>query len=208
MTEVVQVARASGVRLEKVSGTLDLDWIALTDAERHVAGSPGLFAKHALLLAVGARFRRLRSSMLTAIERGRPPAVDFLNGEVSTRGEKFGIPTPINTAVREQVLEIARGKARPSIELSRAFYEKTRSLVTPEGLALRPPAPPADAPPADAPPADAPPADAPPAAGGTTSQMEPLPEALTLGSEGSQPAPPALPAPPSPTVIDEPDKGA
>ena len=71
MTETVLVARALGVRLEKVSGTLDLDWIALTDAERVSAGSPGLVAKHALLLAVGARFRRLRSSMLAAIERGR-----------------------------------------------------------------------------------------------------------------------------------------
>ena len=31
MTEAVEVARAEEVRLEKVSGTLDLDWIALTD---------------------------------------------------------------------------------------------------------------------------------------------------------------------------------
>src|SRR6185503_14124132 len=96
MTEAVAVARALGVALEKVSGTLDLDWIALTDSERVAAGSPGLFAKHALLLAVGARYRRLRSSMLAAIERGRPPAVDFLNGEVVTRGKTHGIATPIN----------------------------------------------------------------------------------------------------------------
>jgi 2-dehydropantoate 2-reductase len=31
-TECVEVARASGVRLEKVAGTLDVDWIALTRA--------------------------------------------------------------------------------------------------------------------------------------------------------------------------------
>ena len=135
---VVGVARASSVRLEKVSGTLDLDWIALSDGERHIAGSPSLFAKHALLMAVGARFRRLRSSMLSAIERGRPPAVDFLNGEVSTRGAKFGVPTPINGAIREEVLEIAAGKKRPSLDLARSFYERTRALVTPEALAARP----------------------------------------------------------------------
>jgi 2-dehydropantoate 2-reductase len=129
MTETVAVARALGVTLEKVSGTLDLDWIALTDSERVAAGSPGLFAKHALLLAVGARYRRLRSSMLSAIERGRPPAVDFLNGEVITRGKALGIPTPINTAVREQVLEIARGKATPSIDLMRRFFERTRDAA-------------------------------------------------------------------------------
>jgi 2-dehydropantoate 2-reductase len=129
MTETVAVARALDIRLEKVSGTLDLDWIALTDSERVSAGSPGLFAKHALLLAVGARYRRLRSSMLAAIERGRPPAVDFLNGEVVTRGAALGIPTPINSAIRDVVFEIARGKATPGIDLTRRFFERTRAVA-------------------------------------------------------------------------------
>jgi 2-dehydropantoate 2-reductase len=145
MTETVAVSRALGVRLEKVSGTLDLDWIALTDAERVAAGSPGLFAKHALLLAVGARYRRLRSSMLSAIERGRPPAVDFLNGEVVSRGADLGIPTPINAAIRMQVLEIARGKAKPGHDLCRAFFERTRGLLGGAGLDASPPS--VDAPP-------------------------------------------------------------
>ena len=128
MTEAVLVARAQGVRLEKVAGTIDLDWIALTEADRQATvGSSSLFAKHALLLAVGARYRRLRSSMLAAIERGRPPAVDFLNGEVTTRGAALGIATPLNSAVREQVLAIAARKARPSIDLLRSFWQRTRA---------------------------------------------------------------------------------
>jgi 2-dehydropantoate 2-reductase len=129
MTETVHVARAIGIRLEKVSGTLDLDWLALLDTERSSAGSPGLVAKHALLLAVGARYRRLRSSMLAAIERGRPPAVEFLNGEVVTRGSALGIPTPVNYAVREQVLAIATGEHRSSLDLARAVYERTRAVA-------------------------------------------------------------------------------
>lgn len=129
MTETVQVSRALGVRLEKVAGTLDLDWIALTDAERTAAGSPGLFAKHALLLAVGARYRRMRSSMLAAIERGRPPAVDFLNGEVVTRGAALHVATPINAAVREEVLAIAARKSKPSVSLLRALFDRTRELA-------------------------------------------------------------------------------
>lgn len=135
MTEVVLVAKASGVRLEKVAGTLDLDWMALSEADRHAAGSPSLFTKHTLLLAVGARFRRMRSSMLAAIERGRPPAVDFLNGEIIEHGAKLGIPTPINAAVREQVLDIARGQCKSSVELARELFNKTRALVTREALA-------------------------------------------------------------------------
>src|SRR5262249_28230170 len=39
VTEVVTVARARGVRLEKISGTIDLDWVTLTAAERTAPGS-------------------------------------------------------------------------------------------------------------------------------------------------------------------------
>lgn len=110
ITETVEVARASGVTLEKVSGTLDLEWLALTDAERRGERPASMAAKHAMLLAVGARYRRLRSSMLAAIERGREPAVDFLNGEVVTRGEALGIPTPVNARAVEMVHDLAAGR--------------------------------------------------------------------------------------------------
>ncbi len=129
MTEVVLASRAEGVRLEKVSGTLDLDWIALTDAERNAVGSTGLFAKHAILLAVGTRFRKMRSSMLAAIERGRPPAVDFLNGEITRRGQIHGIDTPINAAIQAEVHAVAAKRKSPSLDLCRALYDNTRHLV-------------------------------------------------------------------------------
>lgn len=116
MTECVQVARAEDVRLEKVAGTLDLEWIALSDADRASRGSASLTAKHALLLAVGLRYRRMRSSMLAAIERGRTPAIDFLNGEVVTRGKQHGVPTPVNERIVETVWDIANGRTRSSRE--------------------------------------------------------------------------------------------
>ncbi len=115
MTETVEVARREGVSLEKVSGTLDLDWIALTEDEKRANGSPGLVAKHALLLAVGFRYRRMRSSMLSAIERGRSPAVDFLNGEVVDRARAHKIKAPVNTRLRDEVWRLARGEAKPSM---------------------------------------------------------------------------------------------
>jgi 2-dehydropantoate 2-reductase len=119
MTEVVHVARRERVKLEKVSGTLDLEWIALTEEEQRAAGSPSLLAKHALLYAVGLRFRRMRSSMLAAIERGRKPAVDFLNGEVVDRGKRHGVATPVNARVRSLVWDVAAGKRAPGMELLR-----------------------------------------------------------------------------------------
>lgn len=117
MTECVAVARAEGVKLEKVAGTLDLDWIALTDADRASRGSASLTAKHALLLAVGLRYRRMRSSMLAAIERGRTPSIDFLNGEVVSRGTQHGIPTPVNERIVETVWAIAKKQVNSSREL-------------------------------------------------------------------------------------------
>jgi 2-dehydropantoate 2-reductase len=125
MTEVVAVSRKENVRLEKVSGTLDLNWIALDENERRVAGSPSLVAKHGLLLAVGFRYRRMRSSMLSAIERGRAPAVEFLNGEVIERARRHGVTVTTNDHVRGKVWDIANGKAKPSLAALREVYEAT-----------------------------------------------------------------------------------
>lgn len=125
MTEVVEVAQAEGVRLEKVSGTIDLSWIALTEDEKRAAGSPGLVAKHGMLLAVGVRFRRMKSSMLSAIERGRMPAVDFLNGEVVDHARERQMAVPVNEHVRDMVWAIAKGKKTPGVELLRELYGAT-----------------------------------------------------------------------------------
>jgi len=116
MTEAVAVAKAEGVVLEKVAGTLDLDWVALSEADKAASASVSLTAKHALLLAVGLRYRRMRSSMLAAIERQRTPAIDFLNGEIVARGPRHGIATPANARIVETVWSIARGQLVSSRE--------------------------------------------------------------------------------------------
>ncbi len=127
MSEAVAVARGSGVRLEKVAGTLDLERIALTPTDVAHRGSLALFVKHAVLLAVGAKFRRMRSSMLQAIERGRTPPVDYLNGEVVQRAEALGIAAPINRRVQQLVHALARGEFRPSVRLLRQLYDDSRA---------------------------------------------------------------------------------
>lgn len=150
MTEVVNVARAEGIRLEKVAGTIDLDWLALRNLNRTAEGREdlifsetqkplpafrlpvksgsgfGLAARHAVLLSAGLKYRKLRSSMLAAIERGRPPAVDFLNGEVVERAERHGIGAHVNRAAAEFVWQIARGERRSSHETLRELYDRTR----------------------------------------------------------------------------------
>ena len=125
ISEVVRVAKAEGVSLQKVAGTVDLEWLQLPESEKR-AGSPSLAAKHGMLMAVGLRYRRLRSSMLAAIEQGKPPSVDFLNGEVVSRGKTCGISVPINAMIVETVHNIAKGRVRSSRELLDEIYERTR----------------------------------------------------------------------------------
>lgn len=114
MSEAVAVGLASGVDFEKIGGTVDLRWVALTDADRTAWLAAALVSKHALLAVVGLRYRRLRSSMLAAMERGRRPAIDFLNGEIVSRGARLGVPTPFNQAICDTVWAISRGEAQSS----------------------------------------------------------------------------------------------
>jgi 2-dehydropantoate 2-reductase len=122
-TEIVDVARASGVKPTPVAG-VSLTAMALTAGERQLQmGSPLLAGKHAVLMAVGMKYRRLRSSMLIAIERGRTPEIDFLNGEIVRRGAALGVPTPVNARLVRAVMDICEGRERPSLEHLRRVYE-------------------------------------------------------------------------------------
>lgn len=100
--EAVRVAHASGTQLERVNA-LDLEWLA--------RGSGPL--RHAALIAVGLRYRKLRSSMLAAVERGRPPSVDHLNGEIVRLGQELGVPAKVNQRALDLVWQVARGERKP-----------------------------------------------------------------------------------------------
>lgn len=124
VTEACQVAHGMGVHLEKLATTVHVSWFSIDT--RSNSFSPQLWAKHALVYLVGLRYRRMRSSMLQAIERGRPPAVDFLNGELVSRGERLGIRVPTNKLARDLVWEIAQGKRTSSLDTLHFLYDETR----------------------------------------------------------------------------------
>ena len=109
MSEVVDVAEAHGISLEPVGGTLDVHRLYLPPERRAGGWGLDLVSRHAIMMAVGAKFRRLKSSMLQSIERGRPADIDFLNGYVAERGREKGVPTPVNAALAAMVREIEAG---------------------------------------------------------------------------------------------------
>jgi 2-dehydropantoate 2-reductase len=102
--------------------------MALTPAERASSlGSPALAGKHALLMAVGMKYRRLRSSMLIALERGRTPEIDYLNGELVRRGAAHGVPTPVNQRLVRAVMDIVDGREAPGLDHLRRVYADVMS---------------------------------------------------------------------------------
>jgi 2-dehydropantoate 2-reductase len=109
LSEVIDVATAHGIDLEPVGGTLDVHRLYLPPERRTRGFGLDLLGKHAIMSVVGFKFRRLKSSMLQSIERGRHPEVDFLNGYVAEKGEEKSVPTPLNTALTSMIREIAAG---------------------------------------------------------------------------------------------------
>jgi 2-dehydropantoate 2-reductase len=106
VSEAVDVARSHGIVLEPVGGTLDLHRLYLPPDRRSGAFGLDLLARHAIMLVVGLRFRRLKSSMLQSLERGRRSEIDFMNGYVVEEGRETGVPVPVNTALTAIVREI------------------------------------------------------------------------------------------------------
>ena len=114
VSEAVDVAQAHGIRLEPVGGTLDIHRLYLSPERR--AGGMGIdvLTRHAIMFIVGLKFRRLKSSMLQSLERGRRSEIDIMNGYMVAKGREKDVPTPINAALTAMVREIEAGNRKIS----------------------------------------------------------------------------------------------
>lgn len=126
--ELCALADCEKIRLAKVAGTIDIAKLALSDEDKQQqVGSLQLFLKHAILLGIGLKFRRMRSSMAVALERGRKPEIDWLNGEIVRRGAEHGVPTPLNRELVALVHDIAAKRVRPGLESLYGVYLRLES---------------------------------------------------------------------------------
>ncbi|MFW9917521.1 MAG: ketopantoate reductase family protein [Candidatus Thorarchaeota archaeon] len=97
--EGLEVAKATNLKPEKIEKL----------NPQSFAGGPS-FKKHLLLRYIGFKYRKIKSSSLQSLERGRLTEIDYLNGYIIRRGEAAGVETPINHAIAEMVKEIEQGK--------------------------------------------------------------------------------------------------
>ena len=71
--------------------------------------------RYLTIRVIGFKYRRIKSSSLQSLERGRRTEIDYLNGYICEKGQAFGVPTPSNTAVRAMVMEIENGQRPMSL---------------------------------------------------------------------------------------------
>ncbi len=108
--EVVDTAEAHGVRLERIAANPRTLYLPKG------AGPFTRFTKDLLARIVGRKYRKLRSSMLQSVERGRPTEIDFLNGYVVGKAREKGLAVPMNEALVRLVKEIESGCRKPCMQ--------------------------------------------------------------------------------------------
>jgi 2-dehydropantoate 2-reductase len=105
-TEVIDTAEASGIRLERIAADPRMLYLP------HDAGWFEFFKKDLIGRVIGFKYRKVKSSMLQGLERGRPTEIDFLNGYVVAQAAKAGVAVPYNTALVRMIKEIESGKRK------------------------------------------------------------------------------------------------
>jgi 2-dehydropantoate 2-reductase len=106
-TEAIQVADAMGLKVPPYGGSIRF---------RTILRSPGPI-QHLAIRLIGIKYRRLKSTNLQSLERGRITEIDFLNGYIVEKGEDFDVKTPVNQKLLEMVREIEE-KKRPVTPLN------------------------------------------------------------------------------------------
>ncbi len=70
--------------------------------------------RHMLIRIIGFKYRRLKSSSLQSLERGKPTEIDFLNGYIARNGEEYDVPVPVNNRIISMIKEIEGNRRKIS----------------------------------------------------------------------------------------------
>lgn len=102
--EAMAVANALALSVPPFGGKLDYQ------ALLHGTGPLHDLRRHAMILIVGLKYRRLKSSSLQSLERGRPTEIDYFNGFIAHKGESVGVDCPVNRRLTTMIREIEGDK--------------------------------------------------------------------------------------------------
>ena len=65
-----------------------------------------------MIQLIGLKYRRIKSSSLQSLERGKPTEIDYLNGYIVKKAQQFNIPVPVNQKLVDMVKDIEAGKIK------------------------------------------------------------------------------------------------
>jgi 2-dehydropantoate 2-reductase len=107
MKEAIAVAKAMKINVEPGGG-------GKLDYYKFIAGDGILSSlkRHATIRVIGFKYRRIKSSSLQSLERGRPTEVDYLNGYICKNGNQHDVATPVNEAIVAIIKEIEAGRRK------------------------------------------------------------------------------------------------
>jgi 2-dehydropantoate 2-reductase len=100
--EAIRVADAMGLKVPPYGGRIRF---------RTILNSPGP-VQHVAIRIIGIRYRRMKSTNLQSLERGRVTEIEYLNGYIVKHGKSHNVKTPLNSKLLEMVREIEE-KKRP-----------------------------------------------------------------------------------------------
>ena len=104
--EGVQVANAMKLVIPPYGGKLDYHRLMSG------RGPADHLRRHLTIRVVGLKYRRLKSSSLQSLERGRMTEIQYFNGYIARKGAECGVRCPINERLTAMVGEIER-RERP-----------------------------------------------------------------------------------------------
>jgi 2-dehydropantoate 2-reductase len=100
--EAILVADAMQLKVKPYAGKLDYYQFLRP-------GVMSSFRQHLTIRVIGFKYRKLKSSSLQSLERGRKTEIDFFNGYISSKGKECGVSTPVNSRLTRMVQEIENG---------------------------------------------------------------------------------------------------
>lgn len=106
MKEATLVAEKMGLKIPPYGGRLDYHQLMAGK------GPMAYFTRHGTVFAVGLKYKRLKSSSLQSLMRGKPTEVDAFNGYIAEKGREVGVPCPVNQRLTDMVHEIEQGKRK------------------------------------------------------------------------------------------------
>ncbi|MGC9344090.1 MAG: ketopantoate reductase family protein [Bacteroidales bacterium] len=104
--EAMQVADA--MKLKVVPYANKIDYYKLIQN-----GRGNNFRQHLLVRIIGLKYRRLKSSALQSLERGKKTETDWFNGYIVSKANEYDIDVPVNKKLVDLIKEIEKGTRQP-----------------------------------------------------------------------------------------------